>query len=225
MLTPQIKVDEGGTNTTARPADKLSPTISWGLGWGLQTTEDGVSFWHWGDNGDSKCYIVAFDKQKVGVVMFANGATGLSIAPEIVATAVGGRQPALAWIKYESYKSPARGLLKSIVGKGVDTALKEYNEWRKMRPGSELIDEGQMNRLGYTLLYGFNRPKDAIEVFKLNCEDYPQSFNTYDSLGEAYRVDGNKELAIKNYERSVELNPKNTGGVDALKKLRESKPD
>jgi tetratricopeptide (TPR) repeat protein len=82
-----------------------------------------------------------------------------------------------------------------------------------------------MNRLGYTLLYGLRRPKDAIEVFKLNVEDYPQSFNTYDSLGEGYRVDGNKELAIKNYERSVELNPNNTGGIDALKKLREAKPE
>jgi CubicO group peptidase (beta-lactamase class C family) len=225
MLTPQIKVDEGGTNTTIRPADKLSPTISWGLGWGLQTTEDGVSFWHWGDNGDSKCFIVAFDRQKVGVAIFANSATGLSIVPDIVAAAVGGRQPALAWLKYESYKAPTRILLKSIVAKGPEAALREYKEWRKRRPAAELIDEAQMNRLGYTLLYGFNRPKDAIEVFKLNVEDYPQSSNTYDSLGEGYRVDGNKELAIKNYERSVELNPKNAGGIEALKKLREAKPD
>jgi CubicO group peptidase (beta-lactamase class C family) len=225
MLAPQIKVDEGGTNTTSRPADKLSPTVSWGLGWGLQNTEDGLSFWHWGDNGDSKCYIVAFEKQKVGIAIFANSANGLSIVPEIVAAAVGGRQPALAWLRYESYKAPTRKLLKGIVTRGPEAALKEYKEWRKGRPAAELIDEGQMNRLGYTLLYGLRRPKDAIEVFKLNVEDYPQSFNTYDSLGEGYRVDGNKELAIKNYERSVELNPNNTGGIDALKKLREAKPE
>ncbi len=47
MLTPQVKVSEGGTNTTNRPPEKLSPSISWGLGWGLQTTSDGLSFWHW----------------------------------------------------------------------------------------------------------------------------------------------------------------------------------
>ena len=77
-----------------------------------------------------------------------------------------------------------------------------------------------MNRIGYALL-GQKRVKDAIEVFKLNVEDYPQSSNTYDSLGEAYMIDGAKDLAITNYQRSIELNPKNTGGIEALKKLRE----
>ncbi len=62
----------------------------------------------------------------------------------------------------------------------------------------------------------------AIEVFKLNAEDYQQSSNTYDSLGEAYMIDGNRELAIKNYQRSVELDPNNTNGVETLKKLRET---
>jgi cytochrome c-type biogenesis protein CcmH/NrfG len=66
---------------------------------------------------------------------------------------------------------------------------------------------------------------DAIEVFKLNVEDHPQSFNVYDSLGEAYAVNGDKELAVKNYARSVELNPNNTGGIEALKKLQEGGKD
>ncbi len=222
MLTPQIKVDEGGTNTTGRPADKLSTTVSWGLGVGLQTTADGVSFWHWGDNGDTKAYFVAFEKQKLGVVVFANAANGLSIMPELVADATGGQQPALAWLKYESYRSSARTLLKKIQASGAEAALREYRQWRNGRPAAELVNEGQMNRLGYNLL-GLKRVKDAIEVFKLNVEDYPQSSNTYDSLGEAYMTDGNKELAIKNYERSIELNPKNTNGGEMLKKLREDK--
>ena len=133
MLTPQIKVSESGTNNTARSPEKLSPTISWGLGWGLQTTSDGVSFWHWGDNGESKAYIVAFERQKLGVVIFANSVTGLSIAREIVDLAVGGDQPALAWLKYESYKSPGRVLLKNILAKGADAALGEYRQWRQGR--------------------------------------------------------------------------------------------
>jgi cytochrome c-type biogenesis protein CcmH/NrfG len=62
--------------------------------------------------------------------------------------------------------------------------------------------------------------KDAIEVFKLNVEEHPESWNTYDSLGEAYMIDGNTELAIKNYERSVELNPQNKNGIEQLKKLK-----
>lgn len=220
ILKSQIHVSASGTNNTARMPEKLSPTIYWGLGEGLQQTTDGLSMWHWGDNGNSKAYFVAFDKQKTGVVIFTNSANGLSIIPEIVAAAVGGQQPALAWLNYESYKSPGRLLFKHILAKGAVQTLQEYREWRKGRKAEEQINENQMNVIGYNLLRT-NRVKDAIEVFKLNVEDYPQSANTYDSLGEAYMTSGDKELAIKNYKRSVELNPNNTDGIEALKKLME----
>lgn len=77
----------------------------------------------------------------------------------------------------------------------------------------------QANGLGYSLL-GVKRVKEAIEIFKLNVQEFPNSANTDDSLGEAYMISGDKDLAIKNYEKSVELNPKNDGGIEALKKLR-----
>ncbi|MGH9938424.1 MAG: tetratricopeptide repeat protein, partial [Blastocatellia bacterium] len=223
-LTPQIKVSESGTNNTARAPEKLSATVSWGLGWGLQTTADGLSFWHWGDNGDSKAYVVAFERQKLGVVVFSNSGTGLSITREIVDLALGGDQPALACLKYESYKSPGRVLLKNIIAKDAEAALGEYRQWRQGRAPGEVVNENQMNRIGYDLL-GAKRVKDAIEVFKQNVADYPQSANTYDSLGEAYMINGDRELAIKNYERAVLLDPNNTNGIETLKKLRENKQE
>lgn len=222
MLTPQTQVIAGGANSLNNPKPQPVPDVAWGLGWGLQTTADGLSFWHWGDNGDSKAYIIAFDQQKLGVVFFANSANGLSIAREIVAEAVGGAQPALSWLNYESYKSPGRLLSKAIYAKGAAAALNEYRAARTGRPAHETISESQMNRIGYDLL-GLNRLSDAIEVFKQNVADYPQSANAYDSLAEAYAANGERELAIKNYERSVELNPASTSGIEALKKLRESK--
>src|SRR5215813_15189008 len=100
---------------------------------------------------------------------------------ELVNEAIGGQQPAIAWIQYESYKSPRRMLLKNIQAKGAEAALIEYRSWRKGRSADELLNEQQMNRFGYELLYALSRPKDAIEVFKLNVEDYPLSSNTYDS--------------------------------------------
>jgi CubicO group peptidase (beta-lactamase class C family) len=222
MLTPQTQVIAGGANSLNNPNPKPVPDVGWGLGWGLQTTTDGLSFWHWGDNGDSKAYIVAFDKQKLGVVFFANSANGLSIAREIVAETVGGAQPALSWLNYESYKSPSRTLSKAIFAKGAEAALAEYRTTRTSRPASETVNEAQMNRIGYDLLRA-QRLKDAIEIFKQNVADYPQSANVYDSLAEAYAANGERELAIKNYERAVALDPGNTGGIEALKKLRENK--
>ena len=91
---------------------------------------------------------------------------------------------------------------------------------RRDRAADAMLNENQMNQLGYDLLYGAHRPQEAIAVFKLNVEDYPQSFNVYDSLGEAYMVNNEKELAIKNYQKSLELNPNNTSGVEALKRLQ-----
>jgi CubicO group peptidase (beta-lactamase class C family) len=220
MLTPQIKLSESGTNNIKDAPEKLSPYLSWGLGWGLQTTGDGLAFWHWGDNGDTKAYIICYPKQKFGVVIFTNSTNGLSIVPEIVRAALGGDQPALAWLKYDTYNSPAKRLYKAVISKGATEALREYREWRKGRAASEVLNEGQMNRLGYDLM-GARKLKDAIEVFKLNVEDYPESANAYDSLAEAYLNDGNKELAIKNYQRSIELNPNNTNGAEALKKIQQ----
>jgi cytochrome c-type biogenesis protein CcmH/NrfG len=53
--------------------------------------------------------------------------------------------------------------------------------------------------------------------------EYPQSGNVYDSLGEAYMKAGQKELAIQNYEKSLQLEPKNENAIEMLKKLKETK--
>jgi hypothetical protein len=68
--------------------------------------------------------------------------------------------------------------------------------------------EDVLNLAGYQYL---NQEKfdDAIKVFSLNVNLFPGSWNAYDSLGEAYMKAGKKELAIENYKKSLELNPKN----------------
>jgi tetratricopeptide (TPR) repeat protein len=76
-----------------------------------------------------------------------------------------------------------------------------------------------MNSLGYRLL-GQEKFDDAIRIFALNVERFPNSGNVYDSLAEAYMNKGDKEAAIKNYEKSLELDPKNSEAVEMLKKLR-----
>jgi hypothetical protein len=85
------------------------------------------------------------------------------------------------------------------------------------------ITEGDINDFGYRLLQ-MNRPDDAIEVFKLNVGFYPESANVYDSLAEAYMVKGNKELAIKFYKKSLELDPANTGAKQNIEKMEKEKP-
>jgi len=91
---------------------------------------------------------------------------------------------------------------------GVDAAIQYFHNKRKSEPGIIIFEEIEMNSLGYGLLQNRNI-KDAIELFKLNTIAYPNSGNVYDSLGEAYMKDGQTDLAIKNYEKSLELNSNN----------------
>lgn len=115
-------------------------------------------------------------------------------------------------------------LYKTIEKSGVESGIKEFHRMKKdfRKFYSYDFSEREINRLGYILLRE-DKIEDAIEVFKLNVAEHPQAWNVYDSLGEAYIKQGNTELAVKNYQKSLELNPNNENGRDMLKKLGEKK--
>ena len=115
--------------------------------------------------------------------------------------------------------SIAEPLTYTILNQGVQTAVTQYNELKAKQPDAYDFSENALNILGYQLLFR-DMVTDAIEIFKLNVQAYPGASNPYDSLGEAYMINGDTELAIKNYEKSLELNPDNTNAVDKLKELR-----
>jgi cytochrome c-type biogenesis protein CcmH/NrfG len=62
--------------------------------------------------------------------------------------------------------------------------------------------------------------KEAIAVFKLNVEAFPDVGNPYDSLAEAYMKNGDKELAVTNYNKSLQLDPNNSNAKVMLEKLK-----
>jgi tetratricopeptide (TPR) repeat protein len=105
---------------------------------------------------------------------------------------------------------------------GFDNASQIYADIKKGIPDFAL-KENEVNTWGYWLILAYGKIKEAIEIFKLNVDLYPESSNVYDSLGEAYMRNGDKEFAIENYQKSVELNPQNTNAVAMLKKLKEKK--
>ena len=76
----------------------------------------------------------------------------------------------------------------------------------------------QLNGLGYAMLYK-ERLTDAIDIFTINTTLFPGNANAFDSLGEAYMVSGHREAAIKHYQQSLKLNPKNQNAKQMLKKL------
>lgn len=108
-------------------------------------------------------------------------------------------------------------LLNTFTEQGVDALASQYKGLKKSHPAE--TNEGTLNNLGYRLL-GNNKIQDAIEIFKLNIEIHPNYANGYDSLGEAYMKAGESELAIQNYEKSLELDPANTNAKEMLEMLR-----
>jgi len=134
----------------------------------------------------------------------------------------------LAWVEYTQ----------QLTGTGADSVyngitreyrflVKEKNEWKinslithqQNSSASSQAIEAALNTTGYNLLSA-KKINDAIDVFLLNVKLFPNSWNTYDSLGEAYAAAGDKDLAIKNYEISIKINPQNDNGKKMLEKLK-----
>lgn len=119
---------------------------------------------------------------------------------------------------YDPRISIAQTLSDTIRSSGVDQAAKQYQDLKATKPAAYNFDEVELNNLGYQLIKTGQLPQ-AIRIFQLNVEAYPNSANTYDSLAEGYMDAGEKFRAITNYQKSLQLNPKNRGAVLMLQKL------
>ena len=117
-----------------------------------------------------------------------------------------------------SRKSIAEALAQTIKTQGMDAAIEQYHDLKTKQASAYDFSEEELNTLGYQLLQG-KKLKEAIRIFQLNVESYPQSGNVYDSLAEAYMVNGDRELAIASYNKSLQLDPANKNAVEMLKKL------
>ncbi|RYG39279.1 MAG: dienelactone hydrolase [Burkholderiales bacterium] len=104
-----------------------------------------------------------------------------------------------------------------LASKGFDQALAIYQAMQKREPGFSLSDN-DLNSWGYKLLRD-GQVSSAIAILRLNSELHADSWNAFDSLGEAYAGDGNKPLAIEAYRKSLSLNPGNKNAADQLAKL------
>jgi len=120
--------------------------------------------------------------------------------------------------------TPKRSLVpdlgETVVNRGTDAAVVQYRELKRTNPNGYNFDERALNQLGYMLLEK-GRNADAIAILKLNVEEYPKSGNVYDSLAEAYAKDGQKQQAIANYRKSLELDPENQNAANKLKELEQ----
>ena len=135
-------------------------------------------------------------------------------------------------------ETPERDLLKIVSGQPYQpnyAAYQQIHQWKKenllidenisarglaMKIKGNVSTESELNACGYVMMAD-GELKEAITVFRINANLYPQSANCYDSLGEAYAKAGMTDKAIQAYEVAQHLDPTNTGIQERLKKLKE----
>jgi len=193
--------------------------ISWGLGVGLQENETGKWIWHWGDNGDFKAFYIANPKKKEILVYFTYNTWGLHVTTDILNTFFPKQTwwPCL-WTGYQFHELERMKAFWAMLDKqGYDHAAEIDKEMKDKDSGFNL-PEDDVNDLGFILMRD-DKKKEAVDIFKYNLDAHPNSANAYDSLAEGYDALGDKELALKNFKKAVELNPKNGYAADRIKKL------
>lgn len=98
----------------------------------------------------------------------------------------------------------------------VEERIALYYKLKKESPEAyNFKNEDELTMYGYAFMWS-NNVAEAIAIFKLIVAEFPESSNPYDSLGEAYLKNGNKELALANYEKSLALNPDNFNAEDQI---------
>lgn len=121
--------------------------------------------------------------------------------------------------KLANKPSIAGVFMKTMQEKDLAAAIDQYHQLRETQPEMYQFGEEELSNVGYQLL-SMKKMDEAIAVLQLNAEQFPESFYSYDSLGEAFMIKGDKEAAIRNYKKSLELNPKNYEAIDKLKQLQ-----
>jgi len=125
-----------------------------------------------------------------------------------------------AIIRYEHpLLSPSESTPFELIHKGnFDRGLAAFLKAKAVDPNHNLLSEGYINMQGYRWLQD-KELAAAIDLFRVNTFLYPNAENTFDSLAEAYLLNGDTKRAKENWLLVLQLNPKHENAIKQLKKL------
>jgi CubicO group peptidase (beta-lactamase class C family) len=193
--------------------EMLTPIIGeGGLGFFMDKQTPGL-FMHGGADEGFQCMFAMNYETGKGSVIMTNSDSGLFVEGQL--------RRAIAREFGWNLKMPDDTMTEIFLldlANGSKAALARYDEIKKAAAPGRSVEESTLNLDGYALMR-VGRMTDAIALLARNVGEYPKSFNVYDSLGEAYMRNGEKELAIQNYQKSLALEPRNFNAKDMLKHL------
>jgi serine-type D-Ala-D-Ala carboxypeptidase/endopeptidase len=180
-----------------------------GLAWHISKGKLGDVIWHNGGTGGYRTFVGFVKETQKGVAVFTNSTEGADDIGFKLLNPDAMLNPVKA-----SIAPTFRNILDSL---GIDEAIAHYKDAKQNQEEVYEFSERQLNALGYGYVKT-NLPV-ALAIFKLNVEQYPESYNVYDSYGEALFESGDNTRAIENYKKSLALNPANPYALAALEKL------
>lgn len=206
-------------NTKWADEDPYGPNPQYGYGYTVRPEQfagkTGVG--HGGTNNGWESLVQIIPSSGDGIVIMTNSSNGSAVIASILCdwrhwAAGEHKQASCPTIEV---RIP---LLRAYRSGGAAGVVRQYSRLHHNESSKYDFSSPELNSLGYQVMK-MGDIAGAVEIFKLNVDQFPQEWNVYDSLGEAYLKLGYKAEAISNYKRSLELNPKNDNGRDVLKSL------
>jgi serine-type D-Ala-D-Ala carboxypeptidase/endopeptidase len=186
------------------------------MGWNIWTKRDKTIYWKDGTSFGFRSF-VAFDKaSKKAVVILSNSFNPINdIGLHLLDSTYELKPFKYGWNLLDTINA-------TIKKKGVDAAIKQYYQLKAAKNPQFFFDEEILDSIGNDL-FAAKKIADATKIYRLNIKEYPKSTTAFESLAEMYRQIGNKQPAIENYQKLVELDPDDEHAVWMLKKLKEEK--
>lgn len=187
----------------------------YGLGYAIsRPAGDLVLVGHNGGNRGWHASVWVAPETGAGFVALTNGSNGSAVLQQLWCDWV----ESMTATRPSCPKPISTALIGTLLAEDVEAAVRRYRLLKAERPDEYRFDQWELNRLGYALLRE-DRIQDAIAIFELNVEEYPEASNPWDSLGEAYMVAGDRDRAIEHYRKSLELDPNNENAIRMLERL------
>ena len=124
-----------------------------------------------------------------------------------------------AALQYVPRKTLSQQLDEAITAGGIALAVKTFTQYRADPANKYAATEEPLLVAGQRFL-NEKKPGDALILFKLNEAENPHSFRAYLALGVAHSQMGNKDLAIRDLQRALELNPRSYDVAERLRQLQ-----
>ena len=108
----------------------------------------------------------------------------------------------------------------SVLNEGIDKAKEEYRRLKSEFPDDYIFRENQLDRLGNQLLQ-MNKPEEAIEILRLNVEEYPGSARALNGYGDGLISVGDTLTALQKYKKALTIDSGLTGLKEKIDTIEE----